>query len=362
MGQDYYVILGVERNADFSTIKKAYRQKAMKFHPDKNPGNKEAEDQFKEAARAYEVLSDPDKRSRYDRYGEAGVNGGPSGHNFTNVEDIFSAFGDVFGDFFGGGFSQQQRNSRPRRGADLRYVQEIELKEVITGCEKVVEFKVEQSCSICKGTGAEKGTEPEICPNCEGSGQVVRRQGFFQMATPCQQCHGRGKIVRVPCLQCHGEGRELTNKKIKVSIPPGVDDGNQLRLAGEGEGGQLGGPAGDLYVELTIKPDKKIQRFGKDLFRELEISYLQAILGTTTHLEHFDEKLEIAVPKGSQFGDEVRIKGGGVPGLRSNNRGELILKLKVNTPKKVSKKEVELLAQLAEITGDNINKQKKGLF
>ena len=362
MNLDYYQILGVERTADAAAIKKAYRQKAMKFHPDKNPGDKEAEERFKEAARAYEVLSNPEMRSRYDRYGEAGVNGGPSGHNFTNVEDIFSTFGDIFGDFFGGGFAQTQRSSRPRRGADLRYMQEISLKEVITGCEKVVEYKVEQTCSSCHGSGAEKGTEPEVCPSCHGSGQVVRRQGFFQMATPCQQCHGRGKIVRVPCAKCGGEGRELVNRKIKVSIPPGVDDGNQLRLSGEGEGGLLGGPSGDLYVEMAVIPDKKYQRRDKDLYSDIEISYLQAILGTKTQFEHFDESLEIEIPKGCQYGEEIRMKGQGLPGLRASYRGDLIMRVHVKTPKKVSKKEAELLAQLAEMSGESVNKPKRGLF
>ena len=361
MAQDYYDILGVDRSADAATIKKAYRQKAMKFHPDKNPGDKEAEDRFKEAARAYEVLSDPDMRSRYDRFGEAGVSGGPTGHNFTDVDDIFSAFGDIFGDFFGGGFAGQ-RTHRPRRGADLRYIQEISLHEVLTGCEKLVEYQVEQNCSSCGGSGAEKGTEPETCPTCGGSGQVVRRQGFFQMASPCQQCHGKGTIVRVPCRSCHGEGKEQVQRKIKVSIPAGIESGNQLRLAGEGEGGTLGGPTGDLYVEVHVQPESRLQRQGKNLFGEVEVSYLQAIMGATVQFELFGESIDVEVGKGSQFGEEIKLKAKGLPSLKSSQSGDLYLKIIVRTPKKVSKKEAELLSQLAEISGEKVNKIKKGLF
>jgi molecular chaperone DnaJ len=361
MSHDYYKILGVERSADPGTIKKAYRQLAMKYHPDKNPGDKAAEEKFKEAARAYEVLSNPDKKSRYDRFGEAGVSGSP-GHNFTDAEDIFSAFGDIFGDFFGGGFSSREKGKRPARGSDLRYVQEIDLKEVISGCEKTVEFKVEKNCSSCNGTGAEKGTTPETCPSCGGSGQVVKRQGFFQMATTCQSCHGRGTIVRVPCRKCDGEGRELSEKKLKVNIPAGVEEGNQLRLSGEGEGGYLGGPAGDLYVEVIIKPEKNLFRKGQNLYSEIKVSYLQAILGTQTTLNLLGESITVDIQKGTQFGEEIKVPGLGVPSLRSKNRGDLVLKVHVTTPKNVSKKESEILAQLAEISGDSVNKIKRGLF
>ncbi len=359
---DYYKILGVDRGADAAVIKKAYRQLAMKYHPDKNPGDKEAEEKFKEAARAYEVLSNPEKRSRYDRFGEAGVNGA-QGHGFTDAEDIFSAFGDIFGDFFGGGGFHSRKNSkRPRRGADLRYVLEVTLEEVISGCEKTIDYSVEKNCSHCSGTGAEEGTQPEVCPSCDGSGQVVRRQGFFQMATTCQTCHGKGAIVRVPCRHCHGEGREMAERKIKVSIPAGVDHGNQLRLSGEGEGGSLGGPSGDLYVEVHVRPEKYIHREGQHLFGELKISYLQAILGAQVTYDLFGEKKEVEVPKGTQFGDEIKLPGLGVPSLRSTHRGDLVLKAIIKMPKKTSKKEAELLSQLAEISGETVNKSKWGLF
>ena len=252
--RDFYEVLGVPRQADQDTIKKAYRKMAMQFHPDKNPGNPEAEEKFKEAAAAYEVLSDEDKRARYDRFGHQAFQGGAGGGGFQNAEDIFSSFGDIFGDFFGGGSSGKSRNrNEPRKGADLRYLTEISLKEVLNGLEKEIEFETEEGCKTCKGTGADKNSEVVNCSTCGGTGQVLSRQGFFTMATTCPQCRGAGKSIKNPCKPCRGEGRISVKRKIHINIPPGVDTGTRLRVTGEGEGGARGGPAGDLFVEIRVK-------------------------------------------------------------------------------------------------------------
>jgi len=334
---------------------------AMKYHPDKNPGDKSAEDHFKEAARAYEVLSDPEKRSRYDRFGEAGVNG-HAGQGFADVDDIFSAFGDIFGDFFGGGGQRTRQGHRPRRGADLRYVLEIELIDVVNGVEKPIEFKGEQSCEHCSGSGAEPGTEPETCPSCEGAGQVIRRQGFFQMSTPCPQCHGQGKIIRVPCKDCHGKGRTLIKRKLNVAIPAGVDNGNQLRLAGEGEEGFLGGPTGDLYVEVQIKSHKNFERHGTDLLSSLEVSYLQALLGADVEVPTLEGKETLAVSAGTNSGDLTRLKSKGLPSLKSSHRGDILYQVEVKIPKKLKKEEEKLLREIADLRGEAVRKAKKGFF
>src|SRR5207253_1679490 len=264
--RDYYEILGVARDADADAIKKAYRKLAMQFHPDKNPGNPEAEEKFKEAAGAYEILSDAQKRAQYDRFGHAAFANGGRGRP-QDVDDIFANFGDIFGDFFGGGGQQRSRRSRhePRRGADLRYLTEISLKEVLQGLEKDIEFDTDKSCEECKGSGAEKGSAPITCPTCHGSGQVVRSQGFFSVASTCPTCRGEGTTVKNPCKPCKGKGRVPEHRKIRINIPPGVDTGTRLRVGNEGEGGYNGGPAGDLYVEIRVKDHPRFEREGDDL-------------------------------------------------------------------------------------------------
>ncbi|MGE0633544.1 MAG: molecular chaperone DnaJ [Pseudobdellovibrionaceae bacterium] len=358
--RDYYEVLGVDRNADQDTIKKAYRKLAMQFHPDKNPGNKEAEDKFKEAAAAYEVLGDPEKRAKYDRFGHAAFSQGGRGQGFQDVEDIFASFGDIFGDFFGMGRSESSRSRGPRKGADLRYLTEISLKEVIEGVEREIEFDTEVHCAECTGTGAEKGSKPETCKTCQGSGQVVRSQGFFSVASPCPQCHGSGQKISKPCKTCKGKGRASQHKKIRLTIPAGVDTGTRLRVAAEGEGGYLGGPPGDLYVEVRVREDARFVRRGDDLITEVSVSYLQAILGADMEVSTVNGKGNLEVPRGAQVGDAIKLSGHGIPSLRSGKRGDLYFQLGVEFPVKISKDEEDLLRKLAEIKGIKVKPTESG--
>lgn len=363
MSGDYYQVLGVGREADQSTIKKAYRKMAMQFHPDKNPGDKVAEEKFKEAARAYEVLGNPDKRSRYDRFGRAGVDGPQSGGaGFSDVNDVFSAFGDIFGDFFGGGAqrSTQQRN-RPRRGRDLRYLLEISYRDVMLGAQHKVEFLSELDCGACHGSGAKTGTEPEKCITCGGSGQVVRRQGFFSMATTCPDCKGQGWVIKDPCTKCHGRGRMEKKREMMINVPAGVDKGTQLRLSNEGEGGFLGGPSGDLYVEIDVREEESFRRQEEHLIGGVEISYLQALLGAEVNFQSVVDQEKVLIPRGTSSGDRIRLGGKGFPSLRGGRRGDLILEIEVKMPKKLGKKEEQLLREIAGSKGELVS-EGKGLF
>lgn len=359
--RDYYEILGVERSADGDTIKKAYRRLAMQYHPDKNPGDSAAEDKFKEAATAYEILSDQSKRERYDRFGHAGVNSGMGGPHFHDVGDIFSAFGDIFGDIFGA----QQRGrggNRPGRGADLRYVLEIELTEVLTGIDRPITFRCADSCEPCKGSGAEPGTSPERCTTCGGSGQIIRSQGFFQMATPCSQCRGTGQMIKSPCKKCKGRGRVEVERKLMIHVPPGVDNGTQLRLSGEGEGGERGGPNGDLYVEIGVKPDARFERERDHLYGQLQITYLQALLGGEIEVETLTDKTTVQIPRGSQYGDQIKLAGKGLPSLKGHRTGDLFYELHVVFPKKLNKEEEKLLRQIAENKGESVSTTSASFF
>ena len=351
--RDCYEVLGVERGADQDTIKKAYRKLAIQLHPDKNPGNKEAEEMFKECASAYEILSDPDKRARYDRFGHQAFQGG-GGQGFSDVEDIFSSFGDIFGDIFGmsGGGSRRSRNpNQPRRGADLRYMTEISLADVINGIERDIEFDTEATCETCKGSGAEKDSKPETCTTCGGHGQVRVSQGFFQMATTCPTCHGQGTIIKNPCRPCRGTGRQKQHRKLKITIPAGVDNGTRLRVSGEGEGGYKGGPAGDLYVEMRVQEDNRFERDGESLYTKHDVPYLQLLLGGEVQIETVLGEAALEVPKGTEVGATLKLAGEGVPSLRTGRRGDLYVQIGVEFPDKISKKEEELLKQLAELQG-----------
>jgi molecular chaperone DnaJ len=364
--RDYYEVLGVSRNADLDTIKKAYRKIAMQYHPDRNPGNKEAEEKFKEAAAAYDVLSDPEKRAQYDRFGHSafsgGAGGGFGGAGFSDVNDVFSAFSDIFEDFFGGvgGFSQRRTRANSesrtgsRRGADLRYVTEISLKDVINGVEKEIQFEAEQDCASCKGTGSASQKKPEVCGTCGGTGQVVRQQGFFAMATTCLTCRGEGMVITDPCRKCHGKGRVQQSRRIQVSIPPGVDNGTRLRIAGEGEGGIRGGASGDLFVEIRIRPDERFERQGPHLHSVLDVDYLVMLLGGEVEAPSPVGTTKVKVPKGSQPGDQVRVLHEGLPSLKSSQRGDLVYHLQIKLPKKLSTEEESLLKELAQIRGISV--------
>lgn len=369
--RDYYEILGVERSADADAIKKAYRKLAMQYHPDRNPGDEVAENKFKEAAEAYEVLSNADKRSQYDRFGHQafqGAGGFGGGGGFHDMNDIFSQFGDIFGDIFGGaggGFStgggRRSRNS-VRKGADLRFITEIDLADVITGKEEQIEFDTEASCGDCSGSGAAKGSSASSCRVCRGSGQVVRQQGFFTMATTCHNCQGSGEVIDNPCPGCRGKGRTQIKRKIKVTLPAGVDNGTRLRLTNEGEGGYRGGPNGDLFVEVRVREHEIFERDGDHLVADLDVSYLQFLLGGEVTTDALDGEVEVNIPKGAKPGDQVRISGRGVPSLRGSRRGDLFFNLNVEFPKKLSENEEKLIKQLAESANLKVGTKKKGFF
>jgi molecular chaperone DnaJ len=365
MSRDYYEILGVTKTSTADEIKKAYRKLAMKDHPDKNPGDRAAEERFKEASEAYSVIGDAEKRAKYDRFGKAAFNQGGYGGGgfhpgFDNVEDIFSSFSDIFGDLFGGG-GQRRGGSRQRRGADLRYMLEVTLKDVINGAEKDLEFESEKSCSPCSGSGSEPGKPVETCPTCGGAGQVVSSQGFFSVATTCPACRGAGKLIRNPCKSCKGKGRVIDTKKIRVTVPKGVATGTRLRIVGEGEGGFLNGGPGDLYVELRVREEQNYERQGDDLYMRQEISYVQALLGAEIEVETFDGKKKTNVPSGSAPGQILKMKGLGVPHIRGGGRGDLCLVLVVKIPKKLTKEEDKLLREIAEVRGESVS-DKKGFF
>jgi len=363
--RDYYEVLGVARDADAETIKKAYRKLAMQFHPDRNPGNAEAEEKFKEAASAYEVLSDAQKRAQYDRFGHQAFSGGRGGPQFENMEDIFASFGDIFSDFFGGGMGggrDSRRSSGPRRGADLRYIAEIELEDVLKGLERDLEFETDQTCETCQGSGAEKGSTAETCSTCQGAGQVVARQGFFTMATTCPTCRGEGQIIKKKCKSCHGQGRMKAHRKIRMTIPPGVDSGTRLRVSGEGEGGYRNGPAGDLYVEIRVRNHKVFEREGDHLYSRIEIPYVQALLGAEIEVPVLDGKATLQVPSCTAPGQILTLKGQGLPSLRGSRRGDLHFETVVEFPQKLKDDERELLSKIAEKKGISVKTEKKGFF
>ena len=348
--KDFYEILGVSKDADTDAIKKAYRKMAMQYHPDKNPGDKVAEEKFRDAAEAYGVLSDSDKRAKYDRFGHAAFTGGAGGGGgFHSAEDIFSSFGDIFGEMFGMGGSQGRRRSGPSRGADLRYLTEVQLKDVITGIEKEIEFETDVNCDECSGSGAEKGSHPQTCTMCGGSGQVVRAQGFFTMASTCPTCKGAGTMIKHPCKPCKGKGRKTQARKIRVTIPAGVDTGTRLRVSGEGEGGYMGGPAGDLYVEIRVKNHPHFQRRNEDLFAELSVPYVQMILGAEVEVPTVTEDSTLEIPKGTHPGELLKLKGQGLPSLKGSRRGDIYYQINVRLPEKVSRDEEKLLREIAKL-------------
>jgi molecular chaperone DnaJ len=353
--RDCYEILGVSRDTDEDEIKKAYRRLALKYHPDRNPGDQTAEAMFKEAAEAYEILRDKDKRKIYDLYGYDGLKGtGFSG--FSGFEDIFSTFGDIFEDFFGFG-GRGSRRTRAKRGNDLRYNLEITLEEAYTGKEEEIVFTRWDTCNECGGTGIKPGSEPAVCPTCHGRGEVLHSQGFFQIRTVCSTCNGTGSIITDPCKVCMGTGKIKTQRKVLIKIPPGIDNGIQLRVQGEGEPGEKGGPSGDLYVAVFIKEDEFFVREEDDLKCQIPISFVQAILGSEVSIPILGDngKIDVTIPEGTQPGDVIRIKGKGMPNLRKGRGfGDLFIQIMVSIPKKISQRQNELLMEFMEI-----EKQKK---
>lgn len=346
--KDYYKILGVSRNATEEEIKKAYRKLAMQYHPDRNPGDKEAEEKFKLASEAYEVLRDPQKREIYDHYGIEGLKGtGFTG--FRGFEDIFSAFSDIFEDFFGFGTTSRRR-SRPRQGADLRYDLKISFYDAAFGKETEIEIPKTINCETCNGTGIKPGTRPAICPVCKGAGQVTRSQGFFTITTTCSHCHGEGQYITHPCKECRGTGRVKKKKKIHISIPPGVDSGSKLRIRGEGEEGERGGPPGDLYVFIYVEPHEFFNREGDDILCQVPISFPQAALGAEIEVPTLDGKKNLTIPKGIESGELLRIKGEGFPRIKGSGRGDLIVQIMIKTPKNLTKRQEELLREFEEIS------------
>ncbi len=370
--RDYYEVLGVSKSASDDEIKKAYRKLARKYHPDVNRDNsKEAEEKFKEASEAYEVLSNTEKKAQYDQFGHAAFNGAQGGAGFEGGFGGFGGggaaggFGDIFDMFFGGqGFGG--RSNGPEKGADLRYDMEITFEQAAFGVEKEIEIPRTEDCPACHGTGAAPGTHVETCPDCKGTGQIQFTQNtpFGRMVNvrACERCHGEGKIIKTPCKECHGQGTVKARKKIKIKIPAGVDNGSRLRVAHEGEVGSRGGPHGDLYVYIFVKPHKLFSREGNDVICEVPISFVQAILGDEIEVPTLEGKVKFRIEEGTQSGTIFRLRNKGIPHLRGNTRGDQHVKVKVVTPKNLTEKQREILKEFARISGEDINPEQKGFF
>jgi molecular chaperone DnaJ len=347
MPRDYYEVLGVARDAGDDDVKKAYRQMAFKYHPDRNQEDPEAESKFKEAAEAYEVLRNPETRARYDRFGHEGLGGNGFG-GFNSSEDVFSAFSDIFGEFFGFG-GRSARGPRPQAGNDLRYDLTVPFRDAAKGAEVTLKIPKNIQCHVCGGSGAEPGTSPETCKQCGGTGQVIQSQGFFRIAVTCPICRGEGRVVTHPCRECHGRGVTRQVRELNVRVPAGVDDGSRLRLRGEGEPGQHGGPPGDLYVILRVEPDKVFERQGQNLVLREEITFVQAALGRKLEVPTLDGVETMDIPKGTQSGEVFSLRGLGLPVPGTSRRGDLLVEVTVSTPKNLSKKQEELLREFEQL-------------
>ena len=358
--KDYYEILGVQRDASNDELKSSYRKLALKFHPDRNPGDKAAEDQFKEAAEAYEVLRDPEKRGLYDQYGHAGLEGsGFSG--FGGFEDIFSSFGDIFEDFFG--FSGRRRSgSRAQRGSDLRYDLTLGFMEAAFGIETEINIEKMETCPTCNGARCEPGTGPESCRQCGGMGQITRNQGFFTVRSTCPVCRGEGQAIPNPCTGCRGSGQVAVAKKVSVKIPAGVDNGSRLRLTGEGEPGRRGGPQGDLYVFIYVEEHAFFQRRDSDIICTVPISFVQAALGDKIKVATLNGDKKLPIPKGTQPGDVLYFKGEGIPSLRTGRRGDQVIQVEIKTPTHLSKRQETLLREFAELESSKLSKKLKNIL
>lgn len=343
--QDYYETLGVSKGASKDEIKKAYRRLAMKNHPDRNPDDPKAEARFKEASEAYEVLSDEQKRGAYDQFGHAGV-GGAAGGAGAGPGGFGDIFGDIFSDIFGGGGMGGGRRGGPSRGADLRYDLELELETAIAGDTVKIRIPALENCDLCKGKGAEPGSPVDECPTCRGVGQVRIQQGFLSIQQTCPDCHGQGKKVRNPCKKCHGDGRVQTSKTLSVKVPAGVDNGDRIRLSGEGESGELGGPSGDLYVQINVKPHDLFERDGNHLRCNVPVDMVTAALGGSVDVPTLKGKVALRVPAETQTGRTFRLRGKGVQSVRTNAPGDLLCRVAVETPVNLNGKQKKLLDEL----------------
>jgi molecular chaperone DnaJ len=368
--RDYYEVLGVSRGASEGDLKSAFRKLAKQYHPDRNPGDKEAEIRFKEINEAYQTLSDPQKRAAYDQFGHGAFEGGfGASHGFgdgfsSSMSDIFD---DLFGDFMGGrrgagGGAGRSRSAR-ERGDDLRYNLEITLNEAYTGKNAQIRVPTSVACDVCSGTGARAGTKPTVCSMCGGAGKVRASQGFFTIERTCPQCHGRGDVIDSPCGNCMGTGRVTKERTLSVNIPPGVEDGTRIRLAGEGEAGLRGGPPGDLYIFITIKPHEFFQRDGADLYCRVPISMVTAALGGTIEVPTVDGgRTRVRIPEGAESGKQFRLKGKGMPILRSKSTGDMYIQIEVETPKNLNRRQRELLQEFEKASSGETNPESTGFF
>ena len=375
--RDYYEVLGVSKTATDEEIKKAYRKLALKYHPDYNPGDKTAEEKFKEINEAHEVLSDPEKRKRYDQFGFAGVDpnyaasqGGGAGGGFGGFGGV--DLGDIFGDIFGGGFggfgggSARANPNAPRKGQDIRVRITLSFDEAVHGCKKNITITRQQTCTECNGTGAAPGTSPEVCPDCNGRGYTIQQQrtpfGVMQSQQPCTRCGGKGKLIKTPCKVCHGSGRVATKKTLEVNIPMGIDDDQSFALRGMGDAGANGGPAGDVIVMVTVRPDELFQRDGYDVWVTIPITFSQAVLGDNITVPTIDGKVEYTLPEGTQSGTTFRLRGKGIQYLNGRGRGDMYVKCDVEIPKKLNKTQREALKKFEGTLKEENYEKRKGFF
>ncbi len=372
--RDFYEILGVDRSASESELKKAYRKLALECHPDRNPGDAAAEERFKLVSEAYTVLSDSEKRARYDRFGHAGLGAagaGPGGADFGDLGNFGDLFNDLFGDIFGGqGGRGGSRRGRGQRGADLRYNLEIDLVDVLNGCEPSIKIPKMKRCEACSGSGAAEGSKPVRCDRCQGSGQLVFQQGFFRVNRPCDRCGGAGEIIENPCPRCRGAGRVEGQQTIHLKVPPGVEDGARLRVAGEGEAGVAGGEPGDLYVVMRLREHPLFERDGTDLHLEVPVAFVQAALGAEIEVPTLDGKVQLQIPEGTQSGRVLRLRGKGLPPLQprldpaqlKKMRGDLYVRVYVEVPTKLNERQRELLEEFAAQSGHEVSPRTKGFL
>ncbi len=370
--RDYYEVLGVSKGASEDEIKKAYKKLARKYHPDMNPGDKEAEEKFKEVNEANEVLSDPEKKARYDQFGFAGVDpsyGAGTGGAYGGAGGFdFGDLGDIFGSFFGGGFGGGQRRNpnAPQRGESIRASVTVSFTEAAFGCEKEVSVERSEQCPTCKGNGCAPGTTPEVCPDCHGSGMVQVQQrtpmGVFASSRPCQKCRGTGRIIHQPCRDCGGQGSVRKRKTIKINIPAGIDDGQTISLRGQGHAGKNGGPSGDLLVTVMVKPHEIFRRDGTSVFCEAPITYAQAVLGGTLEIPTIDGKVKYDIPEGTQTGTVFRLRGKGIPAINGRGRGDQYVTVTIETPQNLNKEQKEALKKFSDLLGESNYEKRRSFF